>query len=111
MRFSAKWLGLVAATVAMVPVAQFSARMLAAETKPADESATVLLQEDGVLEDGDGVLEDGSLYDVYTIEGKRVFRFLCKPVTVQSLKRSGNRIAKCDSAALQFLMGRVHRLA
>ena len=41
----------------------------------------------------------------------RVFRFLCKPVTVQSLKRSGNRVAKCDRAAFQFWMGLVHRLA
>ena len=39
----------------------------------------------------------------------REFRFLCKQL-IQNVKRSGNRIAKCDRAAFQSLMGLVHRL-
>ncbi|MBE9080364.1 CHAT domain-containing protein [Romeria aff. gracilis LEGE 07310] len=45
-------------------------RIEAAQSKQTDESATVLLEVEGVLEEGDAALSDGSLYDVYEVEGQ-----------------------------------------
>jgi CHAT domain-containing protein/tetratricopeptide (TPR) repeat protein len=93
MGYAAKWLGLVAVTAVMVPFIEtpgFSQEAWpplpaatsllsplkaadveapVAQAKPAND-ANVLLQREGVLEDGDSVLHDGSLYDAYTFEGR-----------------------------------------
>jgi CHAT domain-containing protein/Flp pilus assembly protein TadD len=93
MGYAAKWLGLVAVTAVMVPFIEtpgFSQEAWpslpaakswlsplkaanveapVAQAKPAND-ANVLLQREGVLEDGDSVLPDGSLYDAYTFEGR-----------------------------------------
>ena len=79
MGYSARLLRATAVTALMISALQLPAlteeaqeqRQLApAQTKQADEPADVLLEVEGVLEEGDRSLEDGSLYDVYPIEGQ-----------------------------------------
>ena len=79
MGYSARLLRATAVTALMISALQLPAlteeaqeqRQLApAQTKQADEPVDVLLEVEGVLEEGDRTLEDGSLYDVYPIEGQ-----------------------------------------
>lgn len=71
------WLGSAIAATAMLTLTGVSATAMeqtpAAEPteSPEPTEQTVVLQEEGALEDGDTILEsDGSLYDVYTFEGE-----------------------------------------
>ncbi|ASC73065.1 Tetratricopeptide repeat domain protein [Halomicronema hongdechloris C2206] len=77
MLYSAKLLGFFTATALIIPAMQapgvaqepqpLSRQMR--QTKQADETTTVLLEVEGVLEAGDDTLNDGSLYDTYTFDG------------------------------------------
>ena len=74
MRQAAKWLGLVTLTAVLVPFAEipgfFKEPWDLMPAAIAQTDSEILLQVEGVLEDGDSVLNDGSLYDAYTFEGR-----------------------------------------
>lgn len=62
------WLGSAIAAAALISLTGGAS---VAQTPDPSAEQTVVLQEEGALEDGDSVLEsDSSLYDVYTFEGQ-----------------------------------------
>lgn len=79
MKHAVKLLSSVAVTVLLAAVTQKPSlskepgkllRSVTVQTKQADEPTSVLLEVEGVLEEGDAALSDGSLYDVYEFEGQ-----------------------------------------
>ena len=107
MRQAAKWLGLVALAISLLPLTgtlSFSQEpeSLIPATLVKNES-NILLQVEGILENSNSVLDDGRLYSAYTFEGRAGQRVA---ITLESLDfdtfvalvdHKGNLIASNDA--------------
>jgi CHAT domain-containing protein len=121
MRYSVKLFGLMAVLLApIIPMPGLSAspkyinRLEMTKATKDDESTSVLLEVEGILEEGDNTFSDGILYDQYIIEGRagQTISVTLESLNFHTLLRvfdeQGNRIAmEYDGSLFNTLNGSV----